>query len=179
MYYDNASAPDAQDAEGVWTPDYEDVWHLNEDPSGGVESDSARPDPWWNGSWTKRTSLTFNNSGQTENLVNFPVLVKLDSSRIDYAKTQNAGQDLRFVDADGTTVLDHEIEEWNESGTSYVWVEVPQIDGSSNTDYIILYYGNAGAADGQDVTGTWDNYIGVWHLHDDLLDSTGGERRDQ
>ncbi len=175
MYYDNTSAADAQDPAGVWTNGYVGVWHLNEDPSGGVESDSHESPiiPWWNGSWTKRTLLTFDNSGQTENLVNFPVLVKLDSSRIEYADTQNLGQDLRFVDADGSTVLDHEIEEWNESGTSYVWVEIPQIDGSSSTDYIWMYYGNSGASDGQDAQGAWNaSYEGVYHLHDDYQDST-------
>jgi heme-binding NEAT domain protein len=129
--------------------------------------------PWWDTDWRERSTLTFDNSGQTENLTDFPVLVKLDSGNIDYAKTQNAGQDLRFVDSDDTTELDFEIEEWNESGTSYVWVEVPQIDGSSSTDFIYMYYGNTGASDGQDVAGTWNSgYEAVLHLHDDFLDST-------
>ncbi len=48
------------------------------------------------------------------------------------------------MDANGT-LLAHEIESWNESGTSYVWVSVPQIDASSGTDYIWMYYGNAAA----------------------------------
>ena len=85
---------------------------------------------WWNTSWSQRKQLTFNNTGQAENLTNFAVLVELDSTRINYALTQNAGQDLRFVDGNGT-LLAHEIESWNESGTSYVWVSVPQIDASS------------------------------------------------
>jgi hypothetical protein len=123
---------------------------------------------WWDDDWTERSTLTIDNSGQTENLTNFPVLVTLDSGNIDYAKTQNAGQDLRFVDSDDSTELDFEIEEWNESGTSYVWVEVPQIDGSSSTDFIYMYYGNTGASDGQDAAGTWNaNYVGVWHLNED------------
>ena len=102
---------------------------------------------WWDGSWTKRSKLTFNNSDQSENLQNFPVLIKLDSSRINYAATQDQGQDIRFVDSNDTDVLPHEIEMWDEAGTSYVWVKVPQIDGSSDTDYIWMYYGNSGASD--------------------------------
>ncbi|NIN70165.1 MAG: hypothetical protein GTO63_36915, partial [Anaerolineae bacterium] len=35
-------------------------------------------DPWWNSSWESRKKLTFDNSAQSENLVNFPVLVELD-----------------------------------------------------------------------------------------------------
>ena len=125
-------------------------------------------------SWPYKRKLTFNNSSQSENLVNFPVLIKLNSSRIDYSNTQNSGQDLRFYDADGITLLAHEIESWNESGDSYVWVKVPQIDGSSSADYIWMYYGNDGASDGQDPNNVWDsNYQGVWHL-----DETSGDHAD-
>ncbi|MHC5115041.1 MAG: DUF2341 domain-containing protein, partial [Planctomycetota bacterium] len=142
-------------------------------PNSGIFDSHEGTGPWGNGAWTERSTLTFDNSGQTENLTDFPVLVKLDSGNIDYAKTQNAGQDLRFVDSDETTELDFEIEEWNEAGTSYVWVKVPQIDGSSSTDFIYMYYGNTGASDGQDAAGTWNSgYEAVLHLHDDFLDST-------
>ena len=67
--------------------------------------------------------LLFDNS-TSSNLQDFPVLVKLDSSRVDYSQTQDNGEDLRFYDADGT-LLSHEIETWNESGDSFVWVKVP------------------------------------------------------
>ena len=119
------------------------------------------------GGWQYRRQLTFSNSSQSEDLIGFPVLVALDSSRIDYSQTQDNGQDIRFFDADDTTPLAYEIEKWNESGTSYVWVKVPQIDRSSNTDYIWMYYGNSGAADEQDAENVWDaNYMGVWHLNE-------------
>lgn len=65
---------------------------------------------FFNPNWTYRKKITFDNSAQAENLVNFPVLVKLNSSRIDYSKTQDAGQDIRFTDSDGTTLLPYEIE---------------------------------------------------------------------
>ena len=119
---------------------------------------------WWNTDWSNRRQLTFNNSGQSEALQNFPVLVKLNSSRIDYFKTQDSGQDIRFIDANGTE-LKYEIEEWDEGGESYVWVKVPQIDALSNTDYIWMYYGNDTVGDGQDAANVWDsNYTGIWHL---------------
>ena len=101
------------------------------------------------------------------------MLVVLNSSRINYSQTQNAGEDLRFTDADGTTELSYEIEEWDEAGTSYVWVKVPQIDASSSADYIWMYYGNATALDGQDPAAVWSNgFQAVWHLHNDFCDST-------
>ncbi|MGH7253902.1 MAG: DUF2341 domain-containing protein, partial [Nitrospiraceae bacterium] len=123
------------------------------------------PQPFTPCNWSRRRKLTFNNAAQAENLVNFPVLVVLNSSRIDYGLTQNQGQDLRFTDSDGVTLLAHEIEKWDEAGTSYVWVKVPQIDASSTTDHIWMYYGNATVADGQDAGPVWSNgYAGVWHL---------------
>jgi hypothetical protein len=53
------------------------------------------------------------------NLANVPVLVVLNGGRIDYNKTKNDGSDLRFVDANDSTPLDHEIENWDEAGNSY------------------------------------------------------------
>ncbi len=121
------------------------------------------------GSGLYSRKLTFQNSAQSEDLVDFPVLVKLDNTRIDYGSTQNNGEDIRFYDADGTTSLSYEIEEWNESGFSYVWVKVPLISGSSNTDYIWMNYGDPMATDDQDVTGTWNSgYKGVWHLNENF-----------
>src|SRR3990167_2897975 len=120
-----------------------------------------------NSSWLARRKITLNNSASSENLTNFPVLVQLSASNIDYAKTQGAGEDIRFVDADGTTALSYEIEKWDEAGTSLVWVKVPQIDSGSTTDYIYMYFDNDGATDNQAATSVWDsNFKGVWHLPD-------------
>ena len=126
--------------------------------------------------WAVRRKITFNNVASAQNLTDFPVLVKLNSSRIDYSKTQGLGQDIRFVDPDNPNlVLSHEIEEWNESGTSYVWVKVPQINASSSTDFIWMYYGNGTALDGENVAGVWTaNYAGVWHLNEDPTATCSG-----
>lgn len=122
---------------------------------------------WWNSSWGARRKITFDNSVSTTALADLTVLVTLTSSNIDYSKTQNSGQDLRFLDADDSTVLSHEIEKWDESGTSYVWVKVPQIDAASTTDHIYMYFDNAGASDGQAATSTFDsNAKMVQHLEE-------------
>jgi hypothetical protein len=99
-----------------------------------VSQDTSLNVPWWDVNWTRRQQLTFNNAASTQNLVDFPVLIALDNTRIDYSLTQNQGQDLRFFDADGTP-LAYEIESWNESGTSYVWVRTAD-DLGSTTDSI-------------------------------------------
>jgi hypothetical protein len=128
---------------------------------------------WWNTSWSQRRKLVFNASARTTNLVSFPVLVKLDPTRIDYTATQATGADLRFIDADGVTVLPYEIEQWNPGGASFVWVNVPQIDAGSTTDNIWMYFGNPTAPAGQNAASVWSSsYRGVWHLTD-FSDSTG------
>ena len=121
--------------------------------------------------WQRRIQLTFTNT-VAEDLTEFPVLVVLNSSRINYSQTQNAGQDIRFVAADGT-LLSHEIERWDEAGNSYIWVRVPQITANSSTDYIWLYYDNPIAPDGQNPAGVWSSdYEGVWHFNGNGEDAT-------
>ncbi len=145
-----------------------DVTAVNDAPTSNAEVYSVDEDDtlivdWWDNDWTYRQQLSFDNLSQGA-LSDFPVLVVLNSSNIDYAKTQNGGADLRFRDTDGTP-LAYEIEQWNESGDSYVWVRVPQIDGASDTDSIWMYYGNAAATPGENAAAVWDSHhMGVWHL---------------
>ena len=129
-----------------------------------VSEDQTLTISWWDTAWTRRQALSFDNSAQAENLTDFPVLVVLNGGNIDYSIAQDGGQDLRFVDADGTP-LAYEIEQWNEAGTSYVWVKVPRIDASSTTDSIWMYYGNASSRSGANPSAVWNSgYAGVWHL---------------
>ncbi len=135
---------------------------------------------WWNASWGKRIPVTFDNVGHAENLTNFPVRVVLNSSRITYGDFKANGDDIRFVDADGATVLQYEIENWDTASTSNIWVKVPQVNSASSNDFIYMYYNNPAASAAATTTGVWDsNYKGVWHLGQNpagtapqMLDST-------
>ena len=116
-------------------------------------------------SLTSRIPITFDNSSATEDLTNFPILVKLNSSRISYSKTQDLGQDIRFTDSDGSTLLNYEIEKWDETGDSYVWVMVPNIPSGSTTDLIYMYFNDTSLSDGQNATGVWNsNYVVAQHM---------------
>ena len=109
---------------------------------------------WWNTAWTARRQLVFDNVAQRKSgRLPGPRTTRQFADRLQPDTERRA--DLRFVDRDGT-LLPHEIETWNEAGTSYVWVKVPQIDGSSGTDHIWLYYGNAAAPDAQNVAAVWN-----------------------
>jgi len=143
-------------------------------------TEEPTPDPaecWWNTSFTQRRKITFDNSAATEDLHNFPVLLKLNSSNLNYAGTQDAGQDIRFVDGGSCDrLLGYEIEEWNEAGDSFVWVNVPKIDAGSTTDYIYMYYKNAAAADAQNPAAVWsETYAAVYHMNGDMQDSSGND----
>ncbi|MAE66809.1 MAG: hypothetical protein CMJ18_21330, partial [Phycisphaeraceae bacterium] len=145
----------------------DDTYDVNEDGT------LSTPPDWLDVSWAARRKLTFDNTGQAATLTTFPVLVSLDATRIDYGRVQDGGEDLRFTDPDGT-VLDYEIEKWDETGTSQVWVKVTQIDGSSGADFIWMYHDNPSAAAGENAGAVWSGgYQLVHHLHDDFLDSSG------
>ncbi|PIN78775.1 hypothetical protein COV14_02155, partial [Candidatus Woesearchaeota archaeon CG10_big_fil_rev_8_21_14_0_10_33_12] len=118
---------------------------------------------WATTNCSYREKLTFDNSASSENLTNFTIMVKLNSSRIDYDKT--SATDIRFYDDDDATLLSHHWEIWNESGDSFGWVRVPQID-NTNSDYIYAYYNCTDTAI-IDVEGTYDdNFKIVHHLNE-------------
>jgi len=107
-----------------------------------------------------------------------PVMVQLDSTRIEYAQAFG-GRSLRFVASDDRTSLLHEIETWSEGGTSTVWVRLPRIEGTTPAQYFWMYYGNATATAGAMPREVWSNgFDAVWHLAslDDATGRTTGAR---
>jgi hypothetical protein len=130
--------------------------------AGATSGGGMSADDWWDDAFSKRVRITFKNE-DGEELNDFPVMVKLDATRIDYGASPT-GSDLRFVDADGKTLLAHEIDHWSPSDNSFVWVRVPKIDKASGADHMWLYYGNQGAPDTQDAATVWAGFVGVYHL---------------
>ena len=123
----------------------------------------------WIANFQYRKKITFNNSAISENLANFPVPIIFSSSNSDFwGHVQTSGNDTRFVDADNTTELYYEFEKFNHTSDDMVaWVKVPQIDASSTTDYIWIYYGNSTVNfdSYSSSSSVWDgDYAAVWHL---------------
>ena len=117
--------------------------------------------------WNRRIKLTVDNSSGAEALVDFPVLVTLDSSRIDYADCLAGGSDIQFRAADGETVLPHEIDIWNPLGTSSIWVRLPEIPAASADMYFYLYYDSITPPEEPESGAVWnDSYVGVWHFNE-------------
>lgn len=124
----------------------------------------ADSNPW--SDWSYCRKLTFNNSAQSENLVDFTVLVKLNSSNFNFSKAQSDGDDIRFVDSDNFTLLKHHWEYYDSiMEKAYGWFKVPQIDAFSSTDHVFMRYGNENALNVEDEENTYDSsFVGVWHL---------------
>lgn len=126
-------------------------------------------DDWYNVSWTYRRALVIDHTKVDANLTDFTVLVKLtDGVNFTAANAQADGSDIRFVGTDGTTVYNYEREYHTNAGggTSYYWVKIPSVSSTADTTFYV-YYGNAGAADGENATGAWDSYYQlVWHMND-------------
>ncbi|MDB5050345.1 MAG: hypothetical protein JWO30_3416 [Fibrobacteres bacterium] len=126
--------------------------------------------------WTHSAKIHFNTTATGANVTNLsmqnvPVLIRISSSVPGQARilTQSlaSGSDLRFADADGTH-LDFQIDRWDPvAGKAEIWVRVPQVDANSSADYVVAYWGKAGAgylSDGSKVFPAGNGFAGVWHL---------------
>jgi hypothetical protein len=121
---------------------------------------------WWNSNWSYRMWFQIDNTDQSTTLTNQPVLIRLTPERFPYAQAKSDGSDLRFVNSTDSTVLPHQVEEWNPGGTSLIWVRVDQIPASSASGTILLYFGNAAAPSAEQPATLWSSYAGVWHLNE-------------
>ncbi|HSU55472.1 MAG TPA: hypothetical protein VLT36_15560 [Candidatus Dormibacteraeota bacterium] len=121
-----------------------------------------------------RLQITFTGYTNSTILTNFPVLVRLSTNVPGFSYSQfvagSNGADLRFTTPAGLE-LPFEIEQWNPSGESQVWVQVPTL--GSSTDSIFACWGNASDSGMQpcNTNGTvWvtpgasNNFIAVYHL---------------
>ncbi len=129
---------------------------------------------WYDVNWSSRREITFDNSGQSENLVDFPVLIKLTTVNFDFSDANSDGSDIRFTDSDGVTLLDYDIEEWDSdlSQPKDIYVKVPQIDAGSTTDSIYIYYGNSGASSAEDPAAVWGEMTRWYFDENEIVSGT-------
>lgn len=113
----------------------------------------------------KAAEITVSGYTGASTLENFPVLVRISEAGISgfsYADCASEGADISFKDASGTT-LDFDIDTWDTSGTSLVWVKVPALSGDATK--IIFRWKDANPA-AHTPSDTWSDYTGVWHLNE-------------
>lgn len=131
---------------------------------------------------SKRLYLNTTASGADikENVIHFPLLVRLDLTTFVFSQAHNSGQDLRFTKEDGSP-LAYQIESWDPGrSTAAVWVRIDTVYANSSTQFIVMWWGggNAGSqSSGGAVFDTADGYAGVWHL-DESGNGSKAEFRD-
>ena len=112
-------------------------------------------DAWWNPAWSQRQKLTLDTGADaaavTDPVGNITVLVRLYDGNFQFTGAREDGSDLRFVAADGKTVLPHQIESYdNLLNEAFVWVKLPDVKPAAKETFH-LYFGNADAAMPADV----------------------------
>jgi len=158
--------PFSEDIDGN-ARDYGEAWDIGAD-------ERNCPDNWWGCEWQYRMKISIDNSAQSTASSDFPASVQLNPDRINYFHTQDDGQDIRFVDANSTTTLQYEIEQWDETATSSLFVRIPEVTAAS-TDYIFMYYGNTAVTSTATTTGVWDdNFVLVQHLNEAVNNTSDG-----
>ena len=123
--------------------------------------------------WARQMEISFPGHGTGyAKLKDFPVLVVFrDGHGVNFADFNSRDgvpwADLRFTAADKATVLNYEVETWNDAdGRSWVWVQVPELTTDTK---IYAFWGKAGEAKPTYATNgsTWKNgHVGVWHFNE-------------
>ena len=113
-------------------------------------AEDAAPAAWWNPDWTQRQSLTLDTGADaaavTDSAGAVTVLVRLHDGNFQFVSAREDGSDLRFIAADGKTVLSHQVESYdNLLNEAFVWVKLPDVKPATK-ETIHIYYGNTDAA---------------------------------
>lgn len=119
-------------------------------------------------SFAKKITLSVNDSLVEENvaLSNFPVLVRLDASKVSYADFMQAGgADILFTSGEGALMqqLPYEIQTWDPSGESFIWVKLPELARGVTFD---MYYSCQSAQVENTPSDVWSEYVSVVHYEE-------------
>ena len=112
----------------------------------------AVADPGWLAGWSYREPVNISSSSA---LTDYQVLVTVDTASLIFDnKMQLDGDDIRFTDSEGTTLLNYWIESGIDTDTTKIWVNVPSVSTTGTTIY--MYYGNTGASSVSNGTATFE-----------------------
>ncbi len=107
---------------------------------------------------------------QGESASNIPALLRISEEGIsgfDYDDVTSAGIEILSEDGD---ILPFEIDTWNTSGESLVWVLMPSFEQGAK---VVVRYGGI-ANSPLPASAAWTDYVGVWHLNDLVANSNYG-----
>ena len=123
--------------------------------------------------FSRASMITVNGYNGSAPLANFPVLVKIAAGAptgFAYSDLMfpTTGDDLGFVDMEGHG-LPFEIDEWNPSGTSILWVTLPSVANGTN---FVMVYRSSHTGKSLNANNPFADYVGVWHLGETVSGST-------
>jgi biopolymer transport protein ExbB len=123
--------------------------------------------PWWQAEWKYRKPVTLDGAaaGLGGDAGRMPVLVRLHHGNFTFDGVAPGGKDLRFVAADGRTILNHQIEQFDSAlGMALIWVDAPGVT-ATGPQTIWMYYGNENAPASGNGQLTFDpDYAAVYHF---------------
>lgn len=121
--------------------------------------------------WNHSGVLTINSLAagleQSETLINFPLLLRLDNTDFDFSSAKKNGTDFRVVNARGLSVPFET--EWWDSTKSFaaIWILMDTLTGSKPEHTLYCYWGNlkgSSVSRAAEVFDTAYGHRGVWHL---------------
>jgi hypothetical protein len=118
--------------------------------------------------WPYSKKIYINTTGVTSgNVLKFPLLVRVDTTLINFGEAQSGGQDIRFSKADGTHLI-YELEQWSQSNQNgAAWALVDSVFPNNGSQFIKMYWGNPGAVSKSNSSAVFDTgngFVGVWHF---------------
>jgi len=129
-------------------------------------------DNWFHTSFKRRRRVTIDFTAiPSESMIDFPIMVKLDSTRIDYSNVLASGQDVRFAQQGNSNNIAYSLEKFDNTGNSFLWAKIPTINAGSKSTRFFLYYDDTGASDASSNAVFSDNYDAVWRME---ADPSGG-----
>ena len=135
-------------------------------------------------SWPYSAKFILNTSSSgadvRENVLDFPVLIRLTSNNFNFSQAKANGEDIRFCKADGSS-LSYEIERWDRlQQRAEIWVKIDTVYGNNQKQSYTMYWGNHWSRSQSSSTAVFDNkngFAGVWHLSEtagtSAADATG------
>ncbi len=110
-------------------------------------AESETKSPWWNKDWTQRSSITIDTNSSNISASDISgattVLVRLHDGNFQFASAREDGSDIRFVAADGKTILAHQIEKYDSLlNEAYIWVNITDFK-SASAGGCYVYYSNS------------------------------------
>lgn len=132
---------------------------------------------------TQKIVLNTSSNGAhiSENVYNFPVLVRLDETNFDFSRAASDGSDILFTDAN-RAFLPHQIERFDaDLQRAELWVLVDTVYAEDSTQTIYMHWGthNGNAFVSKEVFDTTNGFQCVFHFSqssfDTLYDATAND----